>query len=156
MQEVIGSIPFGSTISILQPRRRRLFRASADFRSRAPMRPSAERLEELRTGLNDVSERTRKIALGYVADIGGAGHPASAARVIDAAEQVMLRLNGRLKDALDADERAKIDPDRTPDAIYTFESVIRGVRIDLKYLDLLAPDVEAAVSGAHHAPRPMH
>lgn len=120
------------------------------------MRPSTERLEELRAGLNDVSERTRKIALGYVADIGGAGHPASAARVIDAAEEVMLRLTGRMKDALEADERAKIDPNRTVDTIQTFESLIRGVRIDLQFLNLLAPDVEAAVSSAVHAPRPMH
>lgn len=120
------------------------------------MRPSTERLDELRDGLHDVSERTRKIAQGYVSEIGVAGHPGSAARVLDAAEHIMLRLNGRMRDALAADERATVDPDRTVDAISTFENLIRGINIDLKYLDLLAPDVEAAVSQAVAAPRPMH
>lgn len=120
------------------------------------MRPSTERLGELRTGLFDISERTRKLALGYVSEIGAAGHPASASRVVDVAEQIMLRLNGRMKDALAADERAAADPERTVDAIGTFETLIRGIEIDLKFLDLLAPDVHAAVAGSTSAPRPMH
>ena len=120
------------------------------------MRPSAERLGELRTGLFDISERTRKLAQGYVSEIGAAGHPASASKVIVATEQIMLRLNGRMKAALAADERAAADPERTVDAIATFETLIRGIEIDLKFLDLMAPDVDAAVTASATAPRPMH
>ncbi len=119
------------------------------------MRPSSERLAELRTGLRDLSERIRKVARGYAAEIGEAGHPVSAVDAIDRTEEIMLRHHARMNEALSADALAQVDPERTSEAIAIFEGLVRDSQTDLKALDKLGPHVEFSLGATTRETRTL-
>lgn len=119
------------------------------------MRPSSERLAELRSGLMEMSERMRKVARGYAAEIGEAGHPVTAAGAIDRTEEIMLRHHHRMNDALSADALAGAEPERTAEVIGIFEGLVRDCETDLRALDGLGPVVESVLGATARGMRTL-
>lgn len=111
------------------------------------MRPSSERLEELRLALQAPGERRRKIARAYAAEIEAAGHPVAAGPSIDLAEAIMIRHRDRMMRILAIDGRLREGMADPGTVAAEMEEAVLATEADLRLMEGAAPHVEAAMAG---------